>query len=168
MGTMETLLASPLRPVHIILGKVTPYVFLAFLNAIFILLLGYFVFGVPMNGSILLLLFSTILYVSLSLSLGIFISTVAASQQVAMFISMLALMLPTLLLSGFIFPIENMPVILQWLSAIMPARWFIIVLKHVMIKGSGFLFIWKELMILTVMTIFFIILSVKRFRERLE
>ena len=168
MGTMETLLASPLRPVHIILGKVTPYVFLAFLNAVFILLLGYFVFGVPMNGSILLLLFSTVLYVVLSLSLGIFISTVAASQQVAMFISMLALMLPTLLLSGFIFPIENMPVILQWLSAIMPARWFIIVLKHVMIKGSGFLFIWKELLILTVMTIFFIFLSVKRFRERLE
>ncbi|MGC9344993.1 MAG: ABC transporter permease, partial [Bacteroidales bacterium] len=112
-GTMEALLASPLKPSHIILGKVTPYIFLAFANAIVIILIGYFVFGVPMNGSISLLLLANIIYVSLSLSLGIFISTLATSQQMAMFISMLALMLPTLLLSGFIFPIENMPVVLQ-------------------------------------------------------
>ncbi|HYW96824.1 MAG TPA: ABC transporter permease [Bacteroidales bacterium] len=168
MGTMETLLVSPLRPVHIIIGKVTPYVFLSFVDALIIILLGYFIFGVPVTGSLLLLMVATVIYVSLALSLGIFISTVATSQQMAMFISMLALMLPTILLSGFIFPIENMPVLLQWLSAIMPARWFVALLKDIMIRGNGILFIWKELLILVGMTILFIILSIKRFKIRLE
>jgi ABC-2 type transport system permease protein len=167
-GTMEALLASPLKPSHIILGKVTPYILLAFLNAIIIILLGYFVFDLPLNGSITLLLFTTIIYVTLSLSLGIFISTMATSQQMAMFISMLGLMLPTIILSGFIFPIENMPVILQWFSAIMPARWFITSLKHIMIKGSDITFIWKELLILSGMMLFFLMMSVKRFKNRLE
>lgn len=168
MGTMETLLVSPLRPIQIILGKVSPYVLLSFVNAIMILLLGYFVFGLPFNGSIVLLLLETILYIFLSLSLGIFISTVAKNQQVAMFISMLALMLPTMLLSGFIFPIENMPVLLQGLSLIMPPRWFIIILKNIMLMGTGILFIWKETLILMIMTFVFIALSVRRFKIRLE
>ena len=167
-GTMEALLASPLKPVHIILGKVTPYILLAFINAIIIILLGYFIFALPVNGSISLLLFVNILYVTLSLALGIFISTIATNQQMAMFISMLGLMLPTLLLSGFIFPIENMPAVLQWLSTIMPARWFITSLKHIMIKGTGILFIWKELLILTGMILLFLFMSIKRFKERLE
>ena len=167
-GTMEALLVSPLRPSQIILGKITPYIGLAFLNAVIIILMGNFVFGVPVTGSILLLMLVTIVYVSLSLSLGIFISTMANTQQVAMFISMLALMLPTILLSGFIFPIENMPEILQYFSALMPARWFIYILKHIMIKGTGFLFFWKEFIILLFMTFFFILLSVKRFKIRLE
>ncbi len=168
LGTMETLLVSPLRPVHIILGKVTPYILLSFMDALMIILLGYYVFGVPVTGSLILLLLATVVYVSLALSLGIFISTVATSQQMAMFISMLALMLPTIILSGFIFPIENMPVILQWLSAIMPARWFISLLKDIMIKGTGIFYIWKELLILSGMTVFFILLSIKRFKIRLE
>ncbi len=167
-GTMETLLVSPLQPGQIIIGKVTPYIFLAFVNAVIIILLGYFVFGVPVTGSLLLLLFVTIIYVTLSLSVGIFISTVAKSQQMAMFISMMALMIPTIILSGFIFPIENMPGILQWLSAVMPARWYISIIKHVMIKGTGVIFIWKELIILIVMTVIFILLSIKRFKVRLE
>ena len=168
MGTMETLLVSPLRPYHIIIGKVTPYILLSFLSAILILLMGYFVFDVPVNGSLFLLLLLCIIYVSLSLSLGIFISTMANSQQTAMFLSMIILMLPTIILSGFIFPIENMPEILQYLSAIMPARWFIVSLKHVMIKGTGLEFIWKEILILTGITAFFIILSIRRFKIRLE
>jgi ABC-2 type transport system permease protein len=168
MGTMEVLLVSPLKPVQIIFGKVTPYIGLAFINAIMILILGYFVFKLPINGSMILLLLETILYITLALSLGIFISTVAKNQQVAMFISMLALMLPTILLSGFIFPIENMPKILQWLSVIMPPRWFIVILKNIMLKGTGILFIWKETLILMGMTLVFIGLSVKRFKIRLE
>lgn len=167
-GTMETLLASPLQSHQIILGKVTPYIFLSFANAVIILFVGYFVFGVPINGNILLLMLTTILYVSLSLALGILISTLANSQQIAMFISMLGLMLPTIILSGFIFPIENMPYVLQGLSTIMPARWFISALKHLMIKGTGFLFIWKELLIMSLMLFFFLIMSVKRFKKRLE
>jgi len=168
MGTMEVLLVSPLKPIQIILGKVTPYIGLAFINAIMILIIGYLVFGLPVNGSLILLLLETILYITLALSLGIFISTVAKNQQMAMFISMLALMLPTTLLSGFIFPVENMPAILQWLSAIIPPRWFIVILKNIMLKGTGILFVWKETLILIGMTIVFISLSVKRFKIRLE
>jgi len=168
LGTMEALLVSPLKPVHIILGKVTPYVLLSFIDGLIILLLGYFVFGLPFHGSLALLLSEMTLYVILSLSLGIFISTVAQSQPVAMIMSMLMLMLPTLLLSGFIFPIENMPLLLQGLSMIMPARWFIIILKNIMLMGTGILFVWKETLILLGMTLFFMILSIKRFKVRLE
>ncbi len=168
LGTMETLLVSPLQPVQIILGKVTPYIGLAFVNASIIILLGYLVFGVPVSGSLVLLLLMTILYILLALSIGIFISTVANSQQTAMFISMLTLMLPTIILSGFIFPIDNMPLILQWLSAIMPARWFIEIIKQIMIKGTGMEYIAKEAIILLGMTMIFIVLSIKRFKIRLE
>jgi ABC-2 type transport system permease protein len=168
MGTMEVLLVSPLKPAQIIFGKVTPYIGMAFINAITILLMSYFVFKLPLNGSMVLLLFETILYITLALSLGIFISTVAKSQQVAMFISMIALLLPTILLSGFIFPIENMPKILQWLSVIIPPRWFIVILKNIMLKGTGILYVWKETLIIMGLTSVFIGLSVKRFKIRLE
>ncbi len=168
MGTMEVMLVSPLKPLQIILGKVTPYFVLSFVNAATILLLGYFVFGMPVKGSLILLLGESMLFILLALSLGILISTVSPSQQVAMFISMMALMLPTILLSGFIFPIENMPDILQWISNLMPARWFIIILKNIMLKGTGVLFVWKESLIMIVMTVFFISMSVKKFKVRLE
>jgi len=168
MGTMEVLLVSPLKPAQIIVGKVIPYVTLAFVNAISIILIGYFVFGMPLKGSIWLLLLESFLFISMALSLGIFISTMAKSQQVAMFISIFALMLPTLLLSGFIFPIENMPVLLQWISHLMPPKYFIIIVKNIMLKGTGFMYIWKETLILTGMMLFFIALSVKKFKIRLE
>ena len=168
MGTMEVLLVSPLKPAQIIIGKVIPYVTLAFVNAIPIILIGYFVFGMPLKGSIWLLLLESFLFISMALSLGIFISTMARSQQVAMFISIFALMLPTLLLSGFIFPIENMPVLLQWISHLMPPKYFIIIVKNIMLKGTGFMYIWKETLILTGMMLFFIALSVKKFKIRLE
>ncbi len=167
LGTMEVLLVSPLRPAQIVLGKVTPYVVLSFINAVTIILLGYFVFNVPVKGSIVLLLAESMLFILLALSIGIFISTVIKSQQMAMFISMFALMMPTILLSGFIYPIENMPEILQWFSYIIPPRWFIIIIKNIMLKGTGFLYVWKETLILSGMTIFFIALSIKKFKIRL-
>jgi ABC-2 type transport system permease protein len=167
-GTMELLLASPLKPREIILGKVTPYVFLSLVNALTIILLGYLVFDVPVRGSIWLLLLECMLYITLALSLGVLISTNARTMQMAMFMSMLGLMLPTILLSGFIFPIDNMPRILQWLSSIMPARWFIVIVKNIMLKGTGFAFIWKETLILLGMTFIFILASVKRFKIRLN
>ncbi|MEN8203045.1 MAG: ABC transporter permease [Bacteroidota bacterium] len=167
-GTMELLLASPLKPREIILGKVTPYIVLSFINAMTIILLGFLVFDVPVVGSIWLLMLECMLYISLALSLGVLISTSAKTQQIAMVMSMLGLMLPTILLSGFIFPIDNMPVILQWLSTIMPARWFIVIVKGIMLKGTGFAFIWKETLILLGMTLFFILAAVKRFNIRLE
>ncbi|MBN3036003.1 MAG: ABC transporter permease [Bacteroidales bacterium] len=166
MGTLEVLLISPLKPYHIIAGKVIPYVVLSFINAVVILLLGFFVFGMPVRGSLALLLSESLLFISLALSLGIFISTLAGTQQVAMFISMFALMLPTLLLSGFIFPVENMPLILQWISALMPPKYFITIIKDIMLKGSGLEFVWEETLILAGMTLLFIFLSVRRFKTR--
>jgi ABC-2 type transport system permease protein len=168
LGTMEVLLVSPLRPIQIIVGKVVPYVFLAFMIALVILVLGYFVFGVPVRGSLVLLLAYSIVYILLALSLGIFISSVVASQQIAMMISMVALMLPTIMLSGFIFPIENMPWPLQWVSHIIPAKWFIIVIRGIMLKGIGVQYLWKETIILFGMIAVFIGLSVRNFKTRLE
>ncbi len=168
LGTMEVLLVSPLRPMQILLGKVMPYVLLSFLNAIVIILLGNFVFGMPVQGSIILLLAETILYILLALSLGIFISSSTNSQQTAMVMSMLALMLPTILLSGFIFPIQNMPWILQAICQILPPRWFIVIIKDIMLKGIGLYYIWFQTLILVGMTCIFIFISYKKFKIRLE
>jgi ABC-2 type transport system permease protein len=167
-GTMEVLLVSPLKPLHIILGKVTPYFLLSFINVIFILLLSYFVFDLPVKGSLLLLLAESMLYILMSLSFGILISAASRTIQQAIFISFVGLMLPTILLSGFIFPLENMPEVYDWVSAIFPPRYFIVIIKNIMIKGTGFLFVWKETLILTVMTIMFIGLSVRNFKLRLQ
>jgi ABC-2 type transport system permease protein len=167
-GTMEVLLVSPLKPLQIILGKVTPYFLLSFFNVIFILLLSFFVFDLPVKGSLTLLLGESMLYILMSLSFGILISTVSKTIQQAIFISFLGLMLPTIVLSGFIFPIENMPEAYNWVSAVFPPRYFIVIIKSIMIKGTGFMYVWKETLILTLMTVVFIGLSVKNFRVRLQ
>ncbi len=168
LGTMEVLLVSPLKPIQIVVGKVVPYVLLSFVNAITILLLAFFVFGMPVEGSLVLLLAESLLFIIMALSLGILISTMAKSQQTAVMISMFALMLPTILLSGFIFPIENMPQMLQWLCNIMPTKWFIIIVKDIMLKGVGLAHVWEETLIIIGMTIFFIGVSVRKFKIRLE
>jgi ABC-2 type transport system permease protein len=168
LGTMEVLLVSPLRPIQIIVGKVTPYVLLSFLNAVIIIAVGVLVFGMPVHGNLLLLLAENILYIILSLSLGILISSSTNSQQVAMMVSMFALMLPTILLSGFIFPIANMPKILQVLCQLMPPRWFIVIIKNIMLKGTGFFYVWFETLVLMIMTVLFIFISYKKFKIRLE
>jgi ABC-2 type transport system permease protein len=168
LGTMEILLVSPLKPLQIITGKVIPYVLLSFINAVTIILLGKWVFGMPIIGSYLLLMFVTIVFIVMVLSLGIFISTIANTQMTAMMISLLGLFLPTILLSGFIFPIENMPLPLQILTNIVPAKWFIIILKTIMLKGLGFSYIWKEFLVLFGMIIFILTLAMKKFKIRLE
>lgn len=167
-GTMEVLLVSPLKPVQIIIGKVMPYFILSLINVVLILILSWFVFRLPVRGSLVLLLAESMLYILMSLSLGILISTVSSSMQQAIFISLIGLMLPTILLSGFIFPIENMPKVYDYVSMILPPRYFITIIKSIMVKGTGFMFIWKETLILFVMTVFFIALSVKKFKIRLE
>lgn len=168
LGTMEILLVSPLKPVQIIVGKVLPYLLLSIVNAFVIVLIGHFVFGVPVTGSFILLMLETILFILMALCLGILISSAAKNQMTAMFISMIGLMLPTIILSGFIYPIENMPEILQWLSHIMPARYFISIIRGIMLKGVGILFVWKETLILIGMTLFFVAVSVRKFKIRLE
>jgi len=167
-GTMEVLLVSPLRPIQIILGKVMPYFILSFINVLLILVLSWFVFGLPVKGSIILLLAECMLYILMSLTLGILISTVSKNMQQAIFISLIGLMLPTILLSGFIFPIENMPKIYDYVSMILPPRYFIIIIKNIMIKGTGLMYIWKETLILIIMTLIFIGLSLRKFKIRLE
>ena len=164
MGTMEVLLVSPMKPVYIILAKAIPYLLLSIVNVATILALSYFLLKVPIAGSLVLLVAVSILF---SLCLGLLISTIADTQQAAMLISAMVLMLPVILLSGMVFPIENMPDILQWLSNIVPAKWYIIAVKDVMIKGLSAGAILKEIGILSFMVIFLVILSVKRFKTRL-
>ncbi len=167
-GTMEILLASPIKPIQIIAGKVMPYLLISFINICVILLLGVLVFGVPIKGSLLLFLFECTLFILVALSLGILISTVVKTQMTAMMMSGFGLMLPTLLLSGFIFPIKNMPVVLQVVSAAMPPRWFIAMARDIMIKGSTFADVWFPTLVLGGMTAFLLLVSARKFKNRLE
>ena len=167
LGTMELLLVSPLKPAQVIIGKVFPYVFLAFIDACIILILGNTVFGVPVQGSVVLLLAESFLFICMALSLGILISNITDSQQVAMMISLVALMLPTILLSGFIFPVENMPWILQVLCYMMPPKYFITIIKSIMLQGNGIVYVWKETLVLIAFTVIFLMISIKKFKIRL-
>ena len=151
LGTMDLLLVSPLSPATIILGKVTPYVVLSFLNAIIILALGYWVFEVPIRGSLPILMGVCLLYLVVALSLGVFISTVAETQQTAMMVSLFSLMMPTMLLSGFLFPVLSMPVFLQYISAGIPATYFVELLRAIMLRGASGMPVAYPAMILAVM-----------------
>lgn len=166
-GTMEILLVSPVRPMRVVIAKAIPYLLLSTVNIISILLLSVFVLEVPINGSLPLLLGVSILFILVSLSLGLLISAAAATQQTAMFISLVALFLPTVMLSGFMFPVENMPLPLRVVSNIVPAKWYYSMVKAVMIKGLGITAIWKELAVLTGMLTFFLGLAIKKFKIRL-
>lgn len=167
LGTMELLLVSPMRPSQIIVGKVFPYVFLAFIDACIILILGNLVFGMPILGSVGLLLAESLLYICMALSLGILISNITSSQQIAMMISLVALMLPTILLSGFIFPVENMPWILQVFCHLMPPKYYITIIKSIMLQGNGIAYVWRETLILLGFTALFLAISIKKFNVRL-
>lgn len=167
MGTMEILLVSPLKPYHIIIGKVIPYLVISVLIVAAILILAHYLFHVPMRGSLPLLLAECTLFIICALSLGILISTATGSQQTAMMISLGALLLPTVILSGLIFPIASMPAPLQVVSHIVPAKWFLIIVRGIMIKGTTFSYIWQETLILVGMTLFFITASTLKFQTRL-
>jgi ABC-2 type transport system permease protein len=168
LGTMEILLVSPLKPFQVIIGKVFPYIFLSIINAVVIIALSIFIFKMPVQGNLFLLGAESILFIINALSLGILISTISETQQAAMMISLMGLLLPVMLLSGFIFPISSMPNILQIISNIIPATWYIIILKGIMLKGVGITLVWKETLILLGMTVFFIVLSIKKYKIRLE
>ena len=167
LGTMEILLVSPFRAELVILSKAVPYLLLSLINVSTILLLSVFVLKLPVKGSIPLLFAESTLFILTSLALGLFISVRARTQQTAMLISLLGMLLPTLLFSGFMFPIENMPVALQVISNAVPARWYYVIVKTIMIKGLGFAAIWKETLILLGITLFFLAVSLKNFKIRL-
>jgi len=167
MGTMEILLASPIRPLKIIIAKAVPYLLLSVVNIASILLLSVFVLDVPVNGSLILLIFESILFTLTCLAFGLLISASTDSQQTAMFVSLTGMFLPTIMLSGFMFPVENMPLPLRIISNVVPAKWYYMVVKDVMIKGLGFASIWKETLVLAGMMFFLLAMAIKKFKIRL-
>ena len=167
-GTMEVLLVSPLRPVQIIVGKVLPYLVLAFANVVTTLAVARLAFGVPVRGSVLLLLAESLLYSLTALALGVLISTRTSSQRVAMTAALAGLMMPTLMLSGFIFPLESLPQPLQFVANAIPARWFVEIARGIMLKGVGLTYLWPETLVLAGMTLLFLGAAVRGFRIRLD
>ena len=165
---MEVLLVSPVRPIYIILSKMVPYFVLSCVSFALILGLSVFLLGVPMEGSLSTLCLLSLLYIVVSLSLGLLISTVANTQISAMLFSGMVLMMPVIFLSGMIFTIESMPNILQWISNIVPAKWYIEAVKKLMIEGLSFEYVAKEFCVLFVMALFLIGVSLKKFKYRLE
>lgn len=168
MGTMEILLVSPISPFLVIISKALPYLALSLLNLAVILTMSVTLLEMPIHGSLALLVAESILLIICALSAGLLISTATSSQQTAMLISMMGMMLPIMLFTGFMFPLENMPIPLQVVSNIVPSKWYYIIIKSIMIKGLGFAAIWKETLILTTITLFLLALSLKKFKTRLE
>ena len=167
-GTMEALLVSPLRPWQIIVGKVAPYLAVGFVAVIGVIVEARLVFRVPLRGSLTLLLLEGLLFILVSLSLGILISARTSSQRVAMMAALVGTMLPTMLLSGFIFPIESMPLPLRALSVVVPARWFVLVARSIMLKGVGLAYLWQPTLVLFTMAAVLLAASTRAFHERLD
>ena len=167
-GSMEVLLVSPIKPMTIIMSKTAPYLILSLFNLTSLLLLSVFVLKVPIVGSPVLLIGLSLVFIFVCLSLGVLISIIAPSQIVALHVSAVIGVILTLMLSGMIFPIENLPLVLQWLAQIIPAKWFIEAARNVMIKGAGIAAIAKELTVLGGMALFLLALSVKKFNKRIE
>ena len=166
-GTMEALLVSPVKPVYIIFSKMVPYFTISCFNYITILALAYFVLGVPMAGSMFWLTAASLIYITLALGLGLLISTLVEHQATAMVFSVMLLMLPVIMLSGMIFPVESMPKPLQWISNIVPAKWYISVTRKLMVQGVEFRYIIKELAILAGMTLLVLAVALKKLKNRL-
>ncbi|WP_426276900.1 ABC transporter permease [Chryseobacterium sp. S-02] len=168
LGTMEILLVSPFKPIMVLIAKAIPYLVLSLVNFIIILLLSVYLLDVEIKGNLILLFAESILFIITCLALGLLISNLTNSQQTAMLISMMGMMLPTLLLTGFMFPIENMPWIFQVISHILPSRYYYAIVKAVMLKGLGFSYVWKETLILAGMCIVLLTLALKNFKIRLS
>lgn len=167
-GTMEQILVSPVKPIEIIVGKVLPYVGLAILDGLIVLIFGLFLFQVPFVGSYLLLLLLTLLYILTALSLGLMISTAVSTQQVAMMIALAATLLPTVMLSGFIFPLKSMPQLLQYISYLVPAKYYLIIIRGIMLKGNTLLELAGQAFFLSLMTLILLTNAVRKFSLNLE
>jgi len=166
-GTMEVLLVSPIKPLMIIVAKVVPYLLLALAILAVILLMSATVLDVPLQGGLGWILVVSLIYILLALSLGLLISNIAHTQFVALLVSAMVLLLPTVMLSGMLFPVESMPTILQWISAIIPPRYYIQAMRKLMIMGVGIQEVWQEVVILIGMTSLLLVVSLKKFKTRL-
>lgn len=167
-GTMEVLLVSPIRPLMVIIAKAVPYLVLAFGILITILLMARYVLGVPLQGSVAWILAVSTLYILLALSLGLLISNIAQTQLVALLLSAMVLLMPVVMLSGMMFPVESMPQILQWIAAVIPPRYYIDAMRKLMIMGVGIGDVLKEVAILTVFTAVILVIALKKYNVRLE
>ncbi len=167
MGSMEVLLTSPVSPVLMIISKVVPYFVISTIDLCLILLLSVYILDLPVQGSLFLLVAESLLFIITCLIIGILISIRTSSQQIAMLISLVGMMMPAVFLSGFMFPIENMPYVLQLFSNLVPSKWFYIIVKDIMLKGAGFEIIWKETLIIAFMMFLFLLVSFKTFKVRL-
>ncbi len=167
-GTMEVLLVSPVRPLMVVVAKAVPYLILAIGILITILLMARFVLGVPLAGSLFWIIAVSILYILLALSLGLLISNIAQTQLVALLLSAMVLLMPVVMLSGMLFPVESMPRILQWISAVVPPRYYIQAMRKLMIMGVGIGEVALEVVVLAVMTVLFLTIALKKFNTRLE
>lgn len=168
LGTMEILLVSPFKPIMVLIAKAVPYLVLSLIDFIIILMLAVFLLNVEIKGSLVLIFAESILFIITCLSLGLLISNVTASQQAAMLMSMMGMMLPTLLLTGFMFPLENMPKPFQVVSYIVPSKYYYSIIKAVMLKGLGFGYVWKETLILAGMATGLLFVALKNFKIRLS
>ena len=168
MGTMEILLVSPIKPIYIILAKITPYFVLSIINLTTILLLSVFVLGVPIVGNLFLLILLSLLFILVGLSLGLMVSNIVKTQVAAMLISAVVMMMPTMLLSGMMFPVESMPKILQWISVIPPNRWYVEGVIKLMIMGVDAKYVIKEFAILGFMATVLLVVSLKKFSVRIN
>jgi ABC-2 type transport system permease protein len=167
-GTMESLLVSPLKPWQIIVGKVAPYLVIGFTSVVTILVEALLLFRVPLRGNVLLLLAEGALFILTSLSLGILVSARTSSQRVAMLGALLGTMLPNVLLSGFIFPVESMPVLLRVIAVVIPGRWFVEIARGIMLKGIGIDYLWQPTAVLALTTLLLLAASIRSFKARLE
>lgn len=167
-GTMESLVVSPVRKNELMLGKVLPYVLVSFLDVIVVTAIGVFWFGVPLKGSFTFLLVSSFVFLLGAMSIGLLISNIARSSQEAMQTAILATMLPGILLSGFVFPIENMPWILQGLTYLIPARYYLNIMRGIFLKGTGLNYLWPDFSMLLLLSVIIMVASVRRFKKRIE
>jgi len=167
-GTMEVLLVSPVRPLTVVMAKAVPYLVLAFVILIVILLMARYVLGVPLAGSLLWIIVVSVIYILLALSLGLLISNVAQTQLVALLLSAMVLLMPVVMLSGMMFPVESMPRVLQWIAAVVPPRYYIDAMRKLMIMGVGIGEVMKEVVVLIGMTVVLLTVAMKKFKQRLE
>ncbi|MFC1654983.1 ABC transporter permease [Myxococcota bacterium] len=167
-GTLEQLVVSPVRPVELMIGKMIPYGLITFVDVLMVLAVGYLVFGVEIKGSLALLLGLAALFLVGCLGLGLFISAVSTTQQNAFFVSLIATLLPTFILSGFIFPIESMPAVVQAFTYLVPARYFLVVVRSIILKGVGIEVFWGQVIFLVGFALLTIGLAASRFKKRLE
>jgi ABC-2 type transport system permease protein len=168
VGTMEVLLVSPARPFKIILAKMIPYFVISCINLFTILMIAHFLLDVPMSGGWWGIIVVSAIYLILALSLGLLISALASSQVIALLISAMLLLLPMMMLSGMVFPLENLPSVLSPLPNFVPARWYIEAVRKLMIMGLPLSSVWQEVLIMTLMIVILMTISLKRFKDRLE